>query len=183
MGSRRRRFSCSYSRANLLSCITTPLTILISFLRDNGKKLLNLQFNTNQNMDALQIISSAADLVTSREQTRAGFINFALEKNKKASPLVAEAKSLHAMAKVAAAAAARCCARRFILVVLSFRSFTKCPCSLSRGAFLWLRRTPPARLRTRRLARAVRRRRTRRPCAARKAQTNRRCCTPTPARA
>lgn len=52
-------------------------------------------------MDVLQVITSASDLVTSREQTRAGFINFALEKNKKASPLVAEAKSLHAMAKVA----------------------------------------------------------------------------------
>ncbi len=52
-------------------------------------------------MDVLQIITSASDLVTSREQTRAGFITFALEKNKKASPLVAEAKSLHAMAKVA----------------------------------------------------------------------------------
>lgn len=52
-------------------------------------------------MNALQIITSASDLVTSREQTRAGFIAFALEKNKKASPLVAEAKSLHAMASVA----------------------------------------------------------------------------------
>jgi type II restriction enzyme len=52
-------------------------------------------------MDVLQIITSASDLVTSKEQTRAGFITFALEKNKKASPLVAEAKSLHAMAKVA----------------------------------------------------------------------------------
>ena len=52
-------------------------------------------------MDVLQIITSASDLVTSREQTRAGFITFALEKNKKATPLVAEAKSLHAMAKVA----------------------------------------------------------------------------------
>ena len=74
---------------------------MILFMQDNGKKLLNLYLDTNQNMEALQIISSAADLVTSREQTRAGFINFALEKNKKASPLVAEAKSLHAMAKVA----------------------------------------------------------------------------------
>ena len=35
-------------------------------------------------MDVLQIITSASDLVTSREQTRAGFITFALEKNKKA---------------------------------------------------------------------------------------------------
>lgn len=52
-------------------------------------------------MNALQIITSASDLVTSREQTRAGFIAFALEKNKKASPLVAEAKSLHAMASAA----------------------------------------------------------------------------------
>lgn len=52
-------------------------------------------------MDALQIISSAADLVTSKEQTRAGFITFALEKNKKATPLVEEAKSLKAMAMVA----------------------------------------------------------------------------------
>jgi len=52
-------------------------------------------------MEALQIITSAADLVTSKEQTRAGFITFALEKNKKATPLVEEAKSLKAMAQVA----------------------------------------------------------------------------------
>lgn len=67
------------------------------------KFLLNLRFNTFCFMNVLQIITSASDLVTSREQTRAGFISFALEKNKKASPLVAEAKSLHAMAKIAAA--------------------------------------------------------------------------------
>lgn len=39
-------------------------------------------------------ISSAKDLVTTREQTRAGFIETALEKNRKALPYIEEAKTL-----------------------------------------------------------------------------------------
>ncbi|MBU1907050.1 type II restriction endonuclease [Patescibacteria group bacterium] len=44
------------------------------------------------------IIQSAADLVTPREKTRAGFILLALEKNYLAVPYVEEAKALKAMA-------------------------------------------------------------------------------------
>ena len=43
-------------------------------------------------------IKSADDLVTSREQTRAGFISLALEKNYLAVPYVEEAKALKALA-------------------------------------------------------------------------------------
>lgn len=43
-------------------------------------------------------ISKATDLVTSREQTRAGFISLALEKNYLAIPFVEEAKALKALA-------------------------------------------------------------------------------------
>lgn len=43
-------------------------------------------------------INSAADLVTSREKTRAGFISLALEKNYLAVPYVEEAKALKALA-------------------------------------------------------------------------------------
>ncbi len=43
-------------------------------------------------------IRSAEDLVTSREQTRAGFISLALEKNYLAVPYVEEAKALKALA-------------------------------------------------------------------------------------
>lgn len=39
-------------------------------------------------------ISSAEDLITSREQTRAGFVEAALEKNRKALPYIEEAKTL-----------------------------------------------------------------------------------------
>ncbi len=44
------------------------------------------------------LIKSAADLVTPREKTRAGFISLALEKNYLAVPYVEEAKSLKALA-------------------------------------------------------------------------------------
>ena len=43
-------------------------------------------------------IKKAEDLVTSREQTRAGFIALALEKNYLASPYIEEAKALHTLA-------------------------------------------------------------------------------------
>ena len=43
-------------------------------------------------------ITSASDLVTSHDQTRAGFIEAALEKNKKAAPFVEAAKTLKVMA-------------------------------------------------------------------------------------
>ena len=39
-------------------------------------------------------IKSSKDLVTSYEATRAGFIEIALEKNRKATPFVEEAKAL-----------------------------------------------------------------------------------------
>ncbi len=43
-------------------------------------------------------VKSAADLVTSREETRAGFISMALEKNYIAVPYIEEAKALKALA-------------------------------------------------------------------------------------
>jgi hypothetical protein len=45
------------------------------------------------------LIKSADDLVTSREQTRAGFISMALEKNYMAVPYIEEAKALKALSK------------------------------------------------------------------------------------
>jgi len=47
-------------------------------------------------------IRKASDLVTSREQTRAGFISMALEKNYLAMPYISEAKALRALSQVAA---------------------------------------------------------------------------------
>jgi len=44
------------------------------------------------------LIRKASDLVTSREQTRAGFISMALEKNYLAGPYIEEAKALKALA-------------------------------------------------------------------------------------
>lgn len=46
----------------------------------------------------LKVISSAEDLVTSREETRAGFIAMALEKNMMAIPHIEEAKTLKVLA-------------------------------------------------------------------------------------
>lgn len=43
-------------------------------------------------------ITSPSELVTSREQTRAGFINFALKKNELSTPFVNEAKTLKVLA-------------------------------------------------------------------------------------
>jgi type II restriction enzyme len=43
-------------------------------------------------------IKSPADLVTSREQTRAGFIAFALEKNRRSTPIIENAKSFKVLA-------------------------------------------------------------------------------------
>jgi type II restriction enzyme len=44
------------------------------------------------------IITQSSDLVTSREQTRAGFIAFALEKNRRSTPIIESAKSLKVLA-------------------------------------------------------------------------------------
>ncbi len=46
-------------------------------------------------------ISKAEDLITTREQTRAGFIEAALEKNRKALPYIEEAKTLRSLASAA----------------------------------------------------------------------------------
>jgi len=46
-------------------------------------------------------IKKASDLVTSKEQTRAGFISMALEKNFLAMPYIAEAKALRSLSAVA----------------------------------------------------------------------------------
>ncbi len=43
-------------------------------------------------------IKSPEDLVTSREQTRAGFVGFALEKNRRSTPIIESAKSLKTLA-------------------------------------------------------------------------------------
>ena len=47
------------------------------------------------------IITASEDLVTSREQTRAGFIAFALEKNRRSTPIIENAKSLRVLASKA----------------------------------------------------------------------------------
>ena len=47
---------------------------------------------------ANSLIKSAKDLITSREETRAGFIAMALEKNYIAVPYIKEAKALKALA-------------------------------------------------------------------------------------
>ena len=47
-------------------------------------------------------IKSAEDLVTSHEQTRAGFIEAALAKNHKAKPYIEQAKTLKTLASQAA---------------------------------------------------------------------------------
>jgi type II restriction enzyme len=47
------------------------------------------------------IITQSSDLVTSREQTRAGFIAFALEKNRRSTPIIESAKSLKVLASKA----------------------------------------------------------------------------------
>jgi type II restriction enzyme len=44
------------------------------------------------------IIKSSGDLVTSREQTQAGFISFALEKNRRSTPIIESAKYLRVLA-------------------------------------------------------------------------------------
>jgi len=44
------------------------------------------------------IINTPEDLVTSREQTRAGFIAFALEKNRRSTPIIENAKSFKVLA-------------------------------------------------------------------------------------
>lgn len=52
-------------------------------------------------MTIFQLIKSPSDLVTTHEQTRAGFVSAALEKNKKASPVINAAKSLKVLASQA----------------------------------------------------------------------------------
>ncbi|CEN44002.1 AvaI/BsoBI family type II restriction endonuclease [Capnocytophaga canis] len=47
------------------------------------------------------VIIKSEDLVTSREQTRAGFIAFALEKNRRSTPIIESAKSLKILASKA----------------------------------------------------------------------------------
>ena len=47
------------------------------------------------------IIQSSEDLVTSREQTRAGFIAFALEKNRRSTPIIESAKAFRILASKA----------------------------------------------------------------------------------
>ena len=47
------------------------------------------------------IINTPEDLVTSREQTRAGFIAFALEKNRRSTPIIESAKSFKVLASKA----------------------------------------------------------------------------------
>jgi len=49
----------------------------------------------------MNIIKTSEDLVTSREQTRAGFIAFALEKNRRSTPIIESAKSLKILASKA----------------------------------------------------------------------------------
>jgi len=53
---------------------------------------------TEKNNKMTHIIKSPEDLVTSREQTRAGFIAFALEKNRRSTPIIESAKSFKVLA-------------------------------------------------------------------------------------
>ena len=46
----------------------------------------------------MKLIKTPEDLITSREQTRAGFIAFALEKNRRSTPIIENAKSLKVLA-------------------------------------------------------------------------------------
>lgn len=48
-----------------------------------------------------EILHSYSDLVTTREQTRAGFVSFALEKNRRSTPYIEEARSLKELASKA----------------------------------------------------------------------------------
>jgi type II restriction enzyme len=52
-------------------------------------------------MTYISIIKKSDDLVTTREQTRAGFINFALEKNRRSTPIIDNAKTLKVLASKA----------------------------------------------------------------------------------
>lgn len=52
-------------------------------------------------MNINDLIKSSADLVTNREQTRAGFIHFALEKNRYSTPIIESAKSFKVLASKA----------------------------------------------------------------------------------
>lgn len=49
----------------------------------------------------MNIIRRSEDLVTSREQTRAGFISFALEKNQRSTPIIKSAKAFRTLASSA----------------------------------------------------------------------------------
>jgi type II restriction enzyme len=51
--------------------------------------------------DMPHIIKTSEELVTSREQTRAGFIAFALEKNRRSTPIIESAKSFKVLASKA----------------------------------------------------------------------------------
>lgn len=53
------------------------------------------------NKDLKSIIKGYKDLVTTRDQTRSGFIAFALEKNRRSTPFIEEAKSLRVLASKA----------------------------------------------------------------------------------
>lgn len=50
------------------------------------------------NKELKDIIKSYKDLVTTHEQTRSGFITFALEKNRRSTPFIEEAKSFRVLA-------------------------------------------------------------------------------------
>ncbi|WP_222124292.1 type II restriction endonuclease, partial [Bacillus pumilus] len=52
-------------------------------------------------MNPLLIIRSAQELITSRTQTRSGFIEAALAKNKKGRPYIEQARTLRAYALAA----------------------------------------------------------------------------------
>ncbi|KAA6332390.1 Type-2 restriction enzyme BsoBI [termite gut metagenome] len=51
-----------------------------------------------KNNSTKSVIKKPEDLVTSREQTRAGFISFALEKNRRSTPIIESAKSFRVLA-------------------------------------------------------------------------------------
>ena len=63
---------------------------------------VNPIYSTMIEMDKYQYIQCAEDLITSREQTRAGFIEAARAKNYKAQPYIEQARTLKSLSSQAA---------------------------------------------------------------------------------
>lgn len=72
------------------------------FLKNIKKVLCNVKsMHMSENHPYMKHISNYEDLVTTREEVRAGFIAFALEKNRRSTPYIERAKVLKAVASTA----------------------------------------------------------------------------------